>query len=444
MLQFYRNRKNINYFSRIAVFTIIFCVSPLTVKAQTPLATMLSVPQFVPSSGWQVQSTPLSKLRGLEKMNLPCMMAVSYDNGYIVRFSGNQGQMLAMAIDFRQNVFTQGRKYPATLNINGTYNKAVQATAFSPSTLIFNLRDLDGFYIALSDAVKMELNVEDNPMLFALGGINNAMKQLEGCASSGQYDQSPIRQAALPPQQKARGWQQPVQQAPRAPQQNRASSTQNWQAKAGENVRDTLERWSNKAGVKLDWQATNAGTVASDLSIQGTFEDAVQMLMAQNATALGLDANMQGQNARPASINSASVNSSMASAPQPLMPAVSQPSINNSGMTPLPSRLQNRQVAATSIVPSNSMGSARWTAPVGASLQQILKNWSNKANAELIWESDQGFSVLQPINVNGSYEEALQSLLNQYSTLRIRPAANLNNDPVTGRKTLFVQSSRVL
>ena len=77
-------------------------------------------------------------------------------------------------------------------------------------------------------------------------------------------------------------------------------------------------------------------------------------------------------------------------------------------------------------------------------MQQILKNWSKQEGVEFIWESNQGFSVLSPVNVNGSYEEALQSLLGQYNNLRIRPAVNLNNDPVTGRQTLFVQSSRVL
>ena len=421
---------------------------------------MATIPQFVPASGWQVQKTPLSQLRGLEKINLPCMMAASYDNGYIVRFSGSQGKMLAMAIDFRQKVFAQGRKYSAKLDIDGSYQKTLNGTAFSNSTLIFNLRDLNGFYNAVSGANKMQLNVEENPMDFAMGGIGNALKQLESCASGNSFSNpsATIQKASLPPPAWAKPTAaQPSMASPRGPTADSAvMKAQAWQAKAGDDMRETLEAWGARAGVKLEWQATNAGKVVSDISVNGTFEEAVQTLMAQNAAALGLDANMRGMN-NSMGVPQNSTISSQAKSPQSLLPRISSPvAMGQGGLVPLPSVNKGKPMISSSVPSvtprepfmaqrqSGHSAGGKWSAPAGASLQQILKGWSKKEGVELIWESNQGFSVIRSIKLGGTYQEALQTLLGQYSGLRIRPAANLNNDPVTGRKTLFVQSSRVL
>ena len=93
---------------------------------------------------------------------------------------------------------------------------------------------------------------------------------------------------------------------------------------------------------------------------------------------------------------------------------------------------------------TSGAGSSKWSASTGSNLQYVLRDWSRKAGVELIWESNQGFAVRTPVHTNGSYEDALRSLLGQYKGQNIRPNAQLNNDPITGRRTLFIQSSRVL
>ncbi len=448
-------RKSIFHKNILSLSCVIFVGLSMPAMAQSPTS---SIPSFVPASGWQIQQTPLAQVRGLENMNLPCMMASSFDNGYIVRLSGNQGKILAMAIDFRQNVFAQGRKYPAIVSLDGAYSKKLTATAFSQSTLIFNLREMDGFYSAVSSASKLELNVQDNPMVFTLGGISNALKQLEGCASGDKFTSKPVQQASIQPAQPS-SWAKPsTSNAPRAPMASKSTQqkAQVWEAKAGDDMRTILESWATRADVKLDWQATNAGKVTDDIRVQGTFEEAVQSLMARNAAALGLDANLMGNTVAPKA-SMARQTSMSSNAPQSLLPSVSTPvSMGNSALTPMPNQGRNAtlssqpSVSSPTMSPSMGMTSGgasaggQWSAPAGASLQQILKSWSSKANVELIWDSNQGFSVMRPIKMGGSYEEVLQSLLNQYTNLKIRPAAQLNNDPVTGRKTLFIQSSRVL
>ena len=334
--------------------SMLLVSASLSAQAQSQMAPL---PQFVPASSWQIQSTPLSQLRGLEKMNLPCMMAASFDNGYVVRFSGNQGKMLAMAIDFRQNVFTQGRKYPADVKVSGVESK-LTGTAFSQSTLIFNLRDHEGFYNNLNNAKNMTLNVEGNPMVFVMGGVKNAMSKLESCAAGNPVsNDATVSQASIP--QPENSWMPPEKiTQERAKLQRKTENSRSkthssqssglWQAKAGDDLRDVLSGWAQRAGVKLDWQATNAGKVVSDIQVNGTFEEAIQMLMAQNATALGLDANMKGVRPKAnmrasmtqASVSQASVsqgNANIQQSPQSLLPSVSSPiDLDGGTMTPMP------------------------------------------------------------------------------------------------------------
>ncbi len=48
--------------------------------------------------------------------------------------------------------------------------------------------------------------------------------------------------------------------------------------------------------------------------------------------------------------------------------------------------------------------------------------------------------VKKPINVSGSYEEAVQTLLDQYMDDSRRPVGQLNIDPETGARTLLMNS----
>lgn len=401
---------------------------PLQVPAQMPMG---GIPQFVPASSWEVSPTSLAQIRGLRGMKLPCMMMTQYDNGFIMRLSGGGSKLLAMAIDFRQSVFQQGKKYDAALKINSSYVERTKATAFSETVLIFNLRDIPTFYQGLRSAGTLGLEVEGNEMIFMLGGVDQGLESLENCYSGNMTSSTGVQQAMGIP--KPTKWEDgdntpmPMGASPVAPPVKLGI----WEAKAGDDLKRTLERWANQAGVNLSWQAENSGSVASDIRVSGNFEEAVQTLMAQNAAALGLEANMMGGSDRMA--------------PQPITPT----HISGGVSSPPPMQPMNRAPMSAphmggASAPAPSMHSARWQASPGASLQQILHQWSQAAGVELVWQSNQMFSVKNAVHANGSYESALQALLNQFVNDGIRPAAQLNNDPVTGRRILFVESSRVL
>ena len=417
------------------------------------------IPQFTPSTGWNVQKTAFSKVRGLEKVNLPCMMAASYGNGFNVRLSGTQNNILAMAIDFRQNIFTRGRRYPSTLQVGNQPTRDIKGTAFSQSVLIFNMREFEGFYNQISSATSMTLNVEDNPMVFALGSIANGLKDLNNCASGKGVSPSTtsVQKVALPvgtPVAPSSVFAPPPSLAS-VPQAQKSIQGNVWQAKAGDSMKATLEGWASRAGVDLDWQATGPDNVTDDIRVTGSFEDAVQALMARNAAALGFDSNIQSfdgggvatsgpahRQVHRAVNHGRRVSHPVNTGAGALRPASTAPQVLSS---PSYSGSQySAQNNSSAPVLAQSSGGGRWSAPVGTSLQQVLQNWSKKEGVELVWQSNQGFSVKNPVSANGGYEQALESLLGQYTNEKIRPTAQLNNDPVTGRRVLFIQSSRVL
>ncbi len=418
------------------IVTRIFCVTAMMVlmfasvaRAQMPVS---PIPQFMPASGWTVHPAMAGQLRGLENIKLPCMMAAQYDNGYVLRLSGGQGKFLAMALDYRQKAFRQGRKYDAVISLNNGYSRKIEATAFDENVLIFNIRPMGDLYGAMVNAGSMIVDVEGNPMEFLLGGFQQALQGLESCFGGAPPVSGPMPVGGIPgnvpppppvsgntsaaPSMPSRPqWGDKVTPPPAttpapAPQRNNL-----WEAKAGDDLKATLERWGAQAGVQVNWQATQGGKVADDLSIAGSFEDAVQTLMAHNAAAVGLDAMMMG-----------GASTTAVGMPVPITPSMAPPPMS------------------VSAPPSGGVTApAAWHAPAGTSLRQVLDAWSRKEGVEFVWQANQGFGVKKTVHSNGRFEDAVTSLLQQYSNDTVHPTAQLNTDPATGRRTLFVQSTRI-
>jgi len=437
------------------------------------------IPVFHPGQ-WEVGSTQMASARGLKPIKLPCILSTEYDNGYNVRFSGGGGNLLAMAIDFRQEVFKQGRKYNAMVSIGDSYVKQVSATAFTPSTLIFNLRPLGDFYGTLQKGKQMEISVDDNSMKFNLNDLGASYEALEGCYNDGNaapvkpivndasidakvapakvpavekiaaaplprsFDEivqnsqpanaapmkiaepkpAPVAQPlaadikAMPAPQAPEtitpmpgrvsrnidpvpaakpaniaAVAAPVSKAPApvaaAPVAQKVAPTQ-WTARAGEDLKIVLSRWADRAGYDLDWQSAQDGKVAQDVSMNGSFEEAVSQLLAENSAATGISGRFD----------------------------TAQGSVPVAG------------------------SAAAWSAKPGASLQSVLDQWASKAGVAVVWQSSINAPVKTAINDNGNFESAVGALLDQYSGDSTRPVGRLNVDPQTGQKTLYMETDR--
>ncbi|MEM6811755.1 MAG: TcpQ domain-containing protein [Pseudomonadota bacterium] len=435
-----------------------------------------AIPAFVPVSGWTIKPAIFTEDRDLKNISLPCMMMTEYDNGFSLRLSGGEGRMLAMAVDFRQDVFNRGMKYDSSIFVNSVNVGEVKATAFSDNTLIFNARVLNNFYQMIQAGGQLLIDVEGNRFQFALGNTPEALARLEQCFSGDRFQSTatlaqpvgvPLAPGAIAPpnapmvdemvsptaptpiweqtKQNLRSMPPPVSE-PQA-MNTRASEAvmtkKNWQAQAGDSLRGTLIRWSEMAGVTLDWQANIEGIVAQDIDINSSFEEAVQLLMAQNSAVTGLEANMiapTNPSGMPIPLTPAMVG------PTP-MPAMVSPAVQAPMVSTMPPAMPVGGPVSLApppmTAPSQSMAS-RWTIPAGSDLRSVLLIWSNRAGVELYWNANQSFATKQPIANNGSYEAAVEEMLKQFANDDIRPVGQLNMDPSSGRRILVVDSSRVL
>ncbi|MEM7618237.1 MAG: TcpQ domain-containing protein [Pseudomonadota bacterium] len=434
----------------LGFLALTILTAPANVLAQSAAK---GIPQFIPTAGWTVKPAVTGDTRQLSNIKLPCMMMVEYDNGYVMRLSGGNFNMMAMALDFRQDAFVQGRKYQGHLSIDGTDAGKVEATAFSKNALVINTRRLEKLYQKLQAGKNLTMDIEGNSFQFRLGGVAQALTRLEACYSGKNMDMSV---ASLPqpmgaPQDILSAtteqitWSSPAASDVSMPssQPRRVKPGQIWRARAGDSLEATLTRWAEEAGVDIDWQADMPGHVMTDYAMATGFEEAVQTLIAENAAATGIQANLMGA---PASMDIETAYHSPTAAPFMAGPAIiSEPPAPGKESSYIPVNAAPRMMRPAMIAPPPMVrSSAKWTAAQGSNLRLALERWSQEAGVELFWRANQSYAVRSTVASSGSYEDALRQILTQYTGDSVRPFAQLNNDPVTGQRVLIVQSSNIL
>src|SRR5687768_11841605 len=72
---------------------------------------------FAPTSAWLVGSASILPQEPGDTLKFPCVMINQFDNGFLVRLSGGDEKIMAMAIDFRQAAFTPDNSYAVKITI---------------------------------------------------------------------------------------------------------------------------------------------------------------------------------------------------------------------------------------------------------------------------------------------------------------------------------------
>jgi len=80
----------------------------------------------------------------------------------------------------------------------------------------------------------------------------------------------------------------------------------------------------------------------------------------------------------------------------------------------------------------------RWESPVGASLEETLRVWCEAAGVKLVWKAELNFPVYETIVMEGTFQEAIGDLLQQYASDTPRPVGDLHVDPKTDDRVLIV------
>ena len=271
---------------------------------------------YIPTSGWMVGPASLAPSDG--GTHLPCVMMDQYDNGYTFRFSGGNKRILAAAIDFRQSVFTAGTHYPLTVDVPPSFSKKVDAAAYNEGILMITAtdqQDAEDLYKALAEGKEIHLGLGTRSINFSLLGVQDGLRRVETCYNPDAPAQQKVWSAAaaanppkmeqppagpeipaIDPEPEHVAAAAPVKASPAlsavapppakpadkvADTQPAASSEKNWQATHGANLRDILDEWSRKQNVQLNWMATHSYPVKESINVSGSFEQAVQSLIAQ-------------------------------------------------------------------------------------------------------------------------------------------------------------------
>lgn len=76
---------------------------------------------------------------------------------------------------------------------------------------------------------------------------------------------------------------------------------------------------------------------------------------------------------------------------------------------------------------------AAWSANPGETLRDVLAKWSAKANTTLSWATDYNYRLNHAASFNGSYEAAVEGLLDQFRKVEPRPYGELAKSATGGR-----------
>lgn len=86
------------------------------------------------------------------------------------------------------------------------------------------------------------------------------------------------------------------------------------------------------------------------------------------------------------------------------------------------------------------MSVTSWSAPRNSSLRNILEQWSQRAGVELYWASEYDYPIQSAVSLQGTFEEAVQTLLKGLSESKPRPMGRLHPNAPNGPAVLVIET----
>lgn len=347
---------------------------------------------FVPTSSWLVgPASPVAA--GDDGRKMPCVMINQYDNGFTFRFSGGGGNLMALAVDFRQKVFKTGQSYRVDIEVPPYVDVALPGTAYNEATLIVNTQQVDGFYKNISEAKTLKLGVGSSKMEFALMGVSDGLSRIEGCYGTGGADAAPV----------------PVEHAFEAPPPEEFMPQES-----------IITPMPDEAipQVPASPAAKETGT-----AVEAMLQGAAQELNRIEPAAAPVPEKIEPPRGEMLARSWAS----------PFAPQAKNPA---------PRRIMSSTGGGEKTAAAGEEQQHSWRAMNGASLQDALKIWADEANVELMWMAGRDFPVTRSISMQGSFESAVLSLLEQYEGADPRPVGRIYNGQEAGRRVLLVEVHR--
>ena len=88
--------------------------------------------------------------------------------------------------------------------------------------------------------------------------------------------------------------------------------------------------------------------------------------------------------------------------------------------------------------------SQMWIAPRASTLRQILTDWCREANVQLQWSAQYDYPLMSDVQISGTFENAVETLLSGLVDAQPRPVARLHPNEPTGPAVLVVETRYIL
>ena len=91
-------------------------------------------------------------------------------------------------------------------------------------------------------------------------------------------------------------------------------------------------------------------------------------------------------------------------------------------------------------VASSHNANGGWTAEHGDTLHKVLEDWCRRSHVEFDWLAEYDFPIEATASFNGTFEDAVRSLLAGFEGAHPQPVAELHANPRVGQMVLIVQT----
>jgi len=348
---------------------------------------------LVPSGAWLVGPTTLDDGSPAEN-GMPCVMVNKFSNNIEMRLSGGGQELMAMALTFDEKAFQKDQSYLMSISFPDQEAIKLPAQAFSETTLVVGTEPGKDIYKSLQTAGSMTIGLGASNMEFSLLGVPQGLKRMESCFSP----TGAVTAAA----------EQPVPPAPTP------------------GVR-TLDE---KPAVEQKIAEAPATTAAPAAPMPDSKLDEL-ISKASESTLPAVPAEVQPKVSKKDDEPK----------PEPEVAAIKPKVKPAPAPAPVPEvKSQDIIIPGTTASVTGEGQQMRWRVMKGANLQSILEVWAQSAQARLVWNAGQGFSVPESVVMQGTFEEVVETVLSQYTPGQVRPMGKIYIDPVMKQKVLVIEA----
>ena len=117
---------------------------------------------------------------------------------------------------------------------------------------------------------------------------------------------------------------------------------------------------------------------------------------------------------------------------------------NDPALMGVQTKIQPAELPTVAFQKPKEPSNRTWFGAKGASLRDVLMDWSTKANVELYWDSEFDYPLKATVVVSGTFEEAVEQILVGFDKAQPRPLGRLHKNNSSGPPVLVVEANDLI